>query len=94
MTDGGTIWSEPTILFEPDDQWTYMYAAKEGTDTIHFAINPFDQPVGSIYYLRYTGGEFYLADGTSIGTKADLPFTASDIDLVYDHTTESAIEGA
>jgi len=37
----------------------------------------------SLYYLRYSQGAFHRADGSRIGTLADVPFTRSEVDVAY-----------
>ncbi len=37
----------------------------------------------SLYYLRYARGSFLRADGTRIGTLADVPFARSEVDVAY-----------
>ncbi len=37
----------------------------------------------SLYYLRYDDGVFRKADGTRIGTLADVPFSRSEVDVAY-----------
>ena len=36
----------------------------------------------NLYYMRFKGGRFYKADGSVIGTTADLPFRLSELDMV------------
>ena len=88
----GKTWSAPRILVEQsgreaDTIRPYFKIASDGKSTIHIAFtdgHPRDEPTNSIYYLRYTHGAFYKADGTRVGTIDTLPIQHRDSDIVYD----------
>jgi hypothetical protein len=61
--------------------------ASNGRDAIHFAFtdgHPRNEPQNSVYYVRYRNGEFTRADGSPIGTLADLSLAHQRVDRVYD----------
>jgi hypothetical protein len=88
----GKIWTTPHILIrqkgrEDSHIRPYLKVASDGKSTIHLAFtdgHPKDEPKNSVYYLRYTKGGFYKADGHAAGTMNDLPVSHQDSDLVYD----------
>ncbi len=86
-TDGASSWSSRQDLIEHSSGSgrSYFQTVGEGTDTIHVAWNDTSN-TDSLYYFKYQSDEFFTADGTSIGTKSDLPFTEADPELVYDST--------
>ena len=64
-----------------------MKVTSNGRDEIHFAFtdgHPRNEPLNSIYYLKYKAGKFYKADGSEIGTMSSLPVEHEDCDMVYD----------
>ena len=61
--------------------------SSNGKDEIHFAFtdgHPRNEPLNSIYYLKYKAGKFYKADGIELGTMESLPLEHEDCDMVYD----------
>jgi PKD repeat protein len=89
-TMDGKTWTPARNLISVPGMRPYMKVASDGLGTIHFAFtdgHPRDQK-SSIYYMRYTNGSFYKADGTRIGGMADLPFKPSQTDRVYDYNAD------
>jgi rhamnogalacturonyl hydrolase YesR len=65
----------------------YIKYCTNGIDEIHFAFtdgHPRDEPLNSIYYMKYKAGKFYKADGTEIATMNTLPVKHEMCDVVYD----------
>lgn len=65
----------------------YFKIGTDGKSRIDIAFtdgHPRDEPSNSIYYLRYTHGAFFKADGTRVGGIDDLPIQPRDSDIVYD----------
>jgi hypothetical protein len=89
-TDDLIAWSPARTLIQSDEATVvrpYVKIASNGRDAIHFAFtdgHPRDEPHNSIYYIRYSAGNFTRADGSPIGTMADLPLSHQRADLVYD----------
>lgn len=88
--DRGETWSKVFSLIK-SSQFTskrpYMKISSNGKDEIHFAFtdgHPRNEPLNSIYYLKYKAGKFYKADGTLLGGLNDLPLEHEDCDVVYD----------
>jgi hypothetical protein len=64
-----------------------MKVASNGRDVIHFAFtngHPRDEPLNSIYYVRYQDGEFTRADGSVVGSMRRLPLDHGRAERVYD----------
>jgi hypothetical protein len=89
-TDDLITWSPAATLIQSDEATVvrpYVKIASNGRETIHFAFtdgHPRNEPTNSIYYLRYRGGDFTRADGSLVGTMADLPLIHQRADLVYE----------
>jgi hypothetical protein len=89
-TDDLVSWSPARTLIQSDDAIAvrpYVKIATNERDAIHFAFtdgHPRNEPENSIYYIRYRNGEFTRADGSLVGTMADLPLIHQRADLVYD----------
>ena len=88
--DMGRTWSRSRIFILPErkyrDRRPYIKVASNGQDRIHFAFtqgHPRMEEHNNIYYMRYSGGAYYRADGTRIKdtSQAVRPGEAS---LVYD----------
>ena len=64
-------------------QRPYVKVASDGQDTIHVAFTNGHprETATSLYYARYTAGEWYRADGRKL---PDPPFTPADADRIYD----------
>ncbi|PCH69796.1 MAG: hypothetical protein COC06_06840 [Bacteroidales bacterium] len=90
----GESWSKVFTLVSSNNNVTnrpYMKVASNGKDEIHFAFtdgHPRNEPLNSIYYLKYKAGKFYKADGTPIGSIESLPIAHEDCDIVYDAKEE------
>lgn len=91
--DQGKTWSKVFTLIK-STQFThkrpYVKVATNGKDEIHFAFtdgHPRNEPLNSIYYVKYRAGKFYGADGRQLGTMDNLPLEHEDCDLVYDAPT-------
>ncbi|UCD23288.1 MAG: BNR-4 repeat-containing protein, partial [Gemmatimonadota bacterium] len=89
-TDDLITWSPARTLIQSDEATVvrpYVKVASNGRDAIHFAFtdgHPRNEPQNSIYYVRYRGGEFTRADGSPVGTMAEVPLIHEHADLVYD----------
>ncbi|HPN55011.1 MAG TPA: BNR-4 repeat-containing protein [Candidatus Moranbacteria bacterium] len=86
-TDGGTTWSAVKTLVNVPDQRPYIKYASDNVDEIHFAFgdgHPDNLTSNNLYYAYYKNGNFYKANGTSIGNMSSLPLSPSSADLVYD----------
>jgi hypothetical protein len=85
-------WSHPKILIqekgrEDEDVRPYIKVVSDSKTTIHFAFtdgHPLNEPLNSIYYLRYKKEAFYKADGTKVGDMDSLPIPHRVSDIVYD----------
>jgi Predicted unsaturated glucuronyl hydrolase involved in regulation of bacterial surface properties, and related proteins len=90
--DLGKTWAEAQTLVKSTDiqsQRPYMKVISNGKDEIHFAFtdgHPRDEPLNSIYYMKYKAGKFYKADGTEIGDIKHLPVKHERCDIVYNAT--------
>lgn len=90
----GKSWSEVFTLLSSSDNVTnrpYMKVASNGKDEIHFAFtdgHPRNEPLNSIYYLKYKAGNFYKANGTLIGNMQSLPVAHEECDVVYNAPNE------
>ncbi len=88
--DRGKSWSNIFSLVKSSEnvfKRPYVKVSSNGKDEIHFAFtdgHPRNEPLNSIYYLKYRKGKFFKADGTELGTTQDLPLNHEDCDLVYD----------
>ena len=88
--DQGKTWSKLFTLVKSSfhtGKRPYVKVAHNGKDEIHFAFtdgHPRNEPLNSIYYLKYKGGKFFNAAGTEIGTMKSLPVEHSDCSIVYD----------
>jgi hypothetical protein len=88
----GVTWSEAHILVqepgrEGRDIRPYLKVTSDGKHSIHLAFtdgHPRDEAENSVYYVRYTNGAFYRANGSVAGTLAGLPLRQSVCDRVYD----------
>ncbi len=88
--DLGETWSAPrTLIARPGADNTnrpYLKLCSDGAGRIDFAFtdgHPRDEPVNSVYYVRYEHGGFFKADGTRLGGMADLPLDPARCDRVY-----------
>jgi len=88
--DFGKTWSKAITLLKSSlntKKRPYLKVSSNGKDEIHFAFtdgHPRNEPLNSIYYLKYKAGTFYKADGTVVGTTESLPVEHEDCDVVYD----------
>jgi hypothetical protein len=91
-SDNGRNWSDPQILIQEKGREAeyirpYIKVVSDGKATIHFAFtdgHPRDEPLNSIYYLKYENGALCKADGTRVGDMNNLPISHSMSDIVYD----------
>lgn len=92
-TDSGNNWSEVQLLFTIADTTNqYLKVASNGVDKIYFTHSGHPGlETSSIYAFYYYNGHFYKSDGTLIETP--MPFTRSDMTLVYDATAEGNYRG-
>jgi len=87
--DFGKTWSNAETLVQSeaiDLIRPYMKVASNGIDEIHFAFtdgHPRNEPLNSIYYMKYKKGKFFKADGTQIGEMNHLPIKHELTDVVY-----------
>ncbi len=92
--DFGKTWSEPNTLIKSaltNLKRPYVKISSNGKDEIHFAFtdgHPRNEPLNSIYYLKYKKGKFFKADGTEVGSLETLPIEHEACDVVYDATKE------
>lgn len=88
--DLGKTWSKPVTLIQSSElnlKRPYIKICSNNIDEIHFAFtdgHPRNEPLNSIYYMKYKKGEFYKADGTKIGSMSALPIKHETTDKVYD----------
>lgn len=88
--DLGKSWSESKTLIQSADFGLirpYLKVCTNGIDEIHFAFtdgHPRNEPLNSIYYMKYRRGNFYRADGEKIGDISNLPVRHELTDKVYD----------
>jgi len=88
--DYGKTWSKPATLIQSsklDLKRPYLKVTTNNIDEIHFAFtdgHPRNEPLNSIYYMKYKKGQFYKADGTKIGDMKNLPIRHESADVVYD----------
>jgi hypothetical protein len=86
-SERGLEWSEPVTLLTGGHGEPYFKMADDGNATIHFAFtdgHPSHEPLNSVHYMCYRDGSFFRADGSLVGTLADLPLDLAHADLVYD----------
>jgi hypothetical protein len=89
--DGGTTWAESRVIissqpFNPE-QRPYVKYYSDGKDKIHIIFtdgHPRDEETNSVYYVCYSHGAFYRANGEKICTIDQLPFDPKEATLVYD----------
>ncbi len=93
-TDLGATWGKPRTLIRrvgsSDDVRPYAKYWNDGRERIDFLFtdgHPRNEPANSVYFLRYERGVFTKADGTRVGTVADLPFDPAQCDRIYDGAT-------
>ena len=93
-TDLGATWSGPRTLIRrvgsSDDVRPYVKYWNDRRERIDFLFtdgHPRNEPANSVYFLRYERGAFTKADGTRVGTVADLPFDPAQCDRIYDGAT-------
>jgi len=88
--DFGSTWSKPITLVKSslnEGKRPYVKVSSNGKDEIYFAFtdgHPGNEPLNSIYYVKYKAGKFYKADGTVVGSMDSLPLEHEDCDVVYD----------
>lgn len=88
--DDGDTWSAPVQLIGGGGARPYQRMVSDGVNKIHVAFttgHPRNEPTNSVYYFYYEKGAFYKADGTFIKNWEDLPVLPSEVDLVYDGST-------
>jgi rhamnogalacturonyl hydrolase YesR len=88
--DLGKTWSKSETLIQSSEltlKRPYIKICSNNIDEIHFAFtdgHPRNEPLNSIYYMKYKKGEFYKADNTKIGSIENLPIKHELADKVYD----------
>jgi hypothetical protein len=87
-------WSKAQTLIKAGEYTRpYIKIESNGKDTIHFAFtdgHP-DENQTSIYYSYYKKGSFYKADGTSLGSRQNLPIDFNNADKIYDAAANSGV---
>lgn len=85
--DKGESWSSAQVVID-NLTWQYSKVRAEGDDTIHMLVtrNPDHVDDNDLYYIRYSDGAWYHADGTQVATDNDLPLSESDLDVIWDST--------
>jgi hypothetical protein len=93
-TDLGATWGEPRTLIRRvasnNDVRPYVKYWNDGKGRIDLLFtdgHPRNEAANSVYFLRYERGAFTKADGTRVGTLADLPFDPAQCDRIYDGST-------
>ncbi|GAA3594140.1 BNR-4 repeat-containing protein [Flavivirga amylovorans] len=87
--DFGKTWSKSTSLIKSSLNGLkrpYVKVSSNNKDEIYFAFtdgHPRNEPLNSIYYLKYKAGKFYKADGSVVGTLDALPIEHESCDVVY-----------
>jgi rhamnogalacturonyl hydrolase YesR len=87
--DLGKTWSKAATLIQSSTlslKRPYIKIATNNIDEIHFAFtdgHPRNEPLNSIYYMKYKKGSFYKADGKRIGSMKNLPIKHESADIVY-----------
>jgi hypothetical protein len=89
--DWGKTWTTPKVYFQSNDNTPKPYCkyCSNGKDEIHVVIERGHRG-GSypLYYMKYTKGAFYNADGQKIGDTTALPIMNTLIDTVYNPASE------
>jgi rhamnogalacturonyl hydrolase YesR len=86
----GQSWSKTQTLIQSVEYFLtrpYVKICTNNKDEIHFAFtdgHPRNEPLNSIYYIKYKNGKFFKADGTRIGDMNHLPIKHESADKVYD----------
>ena len=88
-TKDGETWARPrTLVLGPPSAGRNVrpYAkydtAPDGSILMTFSDGHPGSYENNLYYMRFKGGRFYKADGSVIGTTADLPFRLRELDRV------------
>jgi len=87
--DLGKTWSKPATLIQSSTlslKRPYVKITSNNIDEIHFAFtdgHPRNEPLNSIYYMKYKKGMFYKAGGNKIGSIKNLPLKHESADIVY-----------
>lgn len=87
MSDDGRSWSEEKPLMRGQGTKPYFKYASNGDEAIHIAFtdgHPRGEETNSIYYMRYTNGAFFKANGSEIKSLEELPVSPGEADKVYD----------
>ncbi len=85
----GSTWSSPQTLIQSsrlDLKRPYIKIISDNKDEIHFAFtdgHPRNEPLNSIYYMKYRKGFFYSAGGKKIGSITKLPIEHKSADVVF-----------
>ena len=88
--DLGSTWSDAFTLIKSslnNGKRPYVKVSSNGRDEIHIAFtdgHPRNEPLNSIYYLKYKAGKFYKADGSIVGTTKSLPIEHEACDVIFD----------
>lgn len=88
-TNMGNTWTAPTTMLDYGSASMYVKFATDTTDTIYFAATQSESNThANVATFYYTSGSFYESDGTLITAVAGLPMAESDLEMVYNSTTE------
>ena len=90
-SDNGDTWTKGEIFFMPERTYgfrrPYVKIYSDGKDKIHIALtdgHPRKEPENSIYYVCYSQGAFYRANGEKIKEVSEGPLSPEECDKVYD----------
>jgi len=93
----GGNWSKPKTFIKSKrkkEKRPYMKVYSNNSNEIHFAFtdgHPNNEPLNSLYYVKYKNGAFYKANGTEIGKLKSLPIKHEKCDIIFqgDNLTRS-----
>ena len=95
-TTDGKRWSRPrTLVLGPPSSgrnarpYAKYDAAPDGSILMTFSDGHPGSYRNNLYYMRFTRGRFYRADGSPIGTTRDLPFTLGQLDVVQRYSAST-----
>lgn len=88
-SDLGGSWSEPVTMLDYGSASVYIKFATDSADTIYFAASQSESNThANVAAFYYEDDSFWKPDGTEICTTATLPMSESDLDMVFNSTTE------
>jgi|WetSurMetagenome_2_1015567.scaffolds.fasta_scaffold00045_19 hypothetical protein len=88
--DWGTTWKPSRVYFQNNDNTPKPYCKYccNGRDEIHMVIERGHRGASyPAYYMKYTKGGFYNADGEKIGDTSNLPIMNTLIDTMHNPAT-------